>query len=484
MATDATRVFVTALAVYAAFWNPFLQFSNASNFLDATVSLVETGRWELTHWPLYEGKDAATALDGRIVPGVPPGTALLLVPLYAVWRMIAGPVTTFEGLQALNAIAVLVVAAPAAALASVQVAWLAGWLGAGRRGRLLAALLFAFGTQGFQLGTILAKESVTALAVLGAFRLAVARAGPRHRAWSGALAAAATTLAHPAGLLAPLLGALVLIRDGGRAAVAFAAGALPVLIALAMYNVWLFGQPWRSGYLFVTGLDDLGFRVPKLAILADLLLGPRGGLFLYAPFLLAGLGSLLACWRTPRRAEAVVTLLFMAGVWLAAASWQSQFGDRASWAHGLGPRHLFLVVPLLSAFAGPALERWSRRSVLVVTIPALASGYLGAQAGFIPTADPLPYALKTWLTGTGMGVLFKEALPRWLGVDTLHTVIARTEVSASEVIARLGTTDGMALLVHQAAFLLANLLLLTLVGWVLLRVWAPRARARVLACES
>ena len=63
--SDGARIFVTALLVYAVFWNPWLQFSNSDNFVDAAVSLVDTGRWSLTHWPLYEGKDTATARDGR-----------------------------------------------------------------------------------------------------------------------------------------------------------------------------------------------------------------------------------------------------------------------------------------------------------------------------------------------------------------------------------------------------------------------------------
>ena len=53
--SDGARIFVTALLVYLAFWNPWLQFSNSDNFVDAAVSLVDTGRWELAHWRLYEG---------------------------------------------------------------------------------------------------------------------------------------------------------------------------------------------------------------------------------------------------------------------------------------------------------------------------------------------------------------------------------------------------------------------------------------------
>src|SRR5207237_913890 len=74
------RIFVTALLVYVAFWNPWLQFSSTDNFVDGAVSLVDTGRWELVHWRLYGGKDDAAARAGRVVPGVPLGMAWVMAP--------------------------------------------------------------------------------------------------------------------------------------------------------------------------------------------------------------------------------------------------------------------------------------------------------------------------------------------------------------------------------------------------------------------
>src|SRR5439155_140693 len=221
--SDGARIFVTALLVYAVFWNPWLQFSNSDNFVDAAVSLVDTGRWSLTRWPLYEGKDTATARDGRIVPGVPFGTALAIAPLYAVWRAAGGaPVDGWSGLEAVNAVAILLLCAPAMALTAVQVAWLAGWVGATRRGRLLAALLF--------------------------------------------------------------------------------------------------GAPWRTSYSAITGLSTR-FAAPKAAIVADFVVGPRGGLFLYSPFLLAAPSGLAAAWRGVRRAEAALTVAFLLLLTLVGASW-------------------------------------------------------------------------------------------------------------------------------------------------------------------
>ena len=469
--SDAARICFTALVVYVAFWNPFLQFSNSNNFVDAAVSLVDTGRWDLVHWRLYEGKDTATARDGRVVPGVAGGTALLVAPLYALWRAAGGAaVDGWAGLEAVNAVAVLLLSAPAMALAAVQVAWLAGWLGATRRGRVLAALLFALGTQAFQLGTMLSKESFTALAVTTAMRLTFGEAAPWRRTLAGAAAAAAVVLTHSIVMLPALLGLVVLAREGRRAAALFALGGLPLAVALGAYDTWLFGAPWRTSYSAITGLHTT-FVMPKPAIVADLLLGPRGGVFLYAPFLLAALAGLAAAIRGRHRAEAGLTIAFLTLLLVIGASWQSQFADRASWSHGLGARYLFPVLPLLAAFSGAVLEGLGRRALLMLAAPSLVCAYLGAQAGFVPESNALPYALKTFVSGTGMGVLFKEALPAWTGLETLHTVVARPEVSARDLLGRLPTPEGLRLVLHQALFFGLNAAALCGVGHIVARVW-------------
>jgi hypothetical protein len=480
---DGARIFVTALLLYAAFWNPWLQFSNASNFLDTAVSFVDTGRWELAHAGVYDGKDTATARDGRVVPGVPVGTAVAVMPLYAVWRSVAGRVQTLEDFHGFNGFVALVLCAPAAALAAVQVAWIAGWLGAQRRGQVLAALLFALGTQSFQFGTMVAKESLAVLVVTLAVRLSVSAASARRRAAAGALAGIAVWLTHPLALLAPLLAGLIFVREGHRATAAFVAGGLPFAVALGAYNTWLFGAPWLSSYSAITGLDTR-WAAPKPAILADLLVGPRGGFFLYSPFLLLAFTGFAAGWRGARRAEVVVTGALLGGLWLVGGSWQSQFADRASWSHGLGARYLFVAVPLVAAFAGATLERLRPWALAAVAVPSLAFGYLGAQAGFAPVPNALPYALKTWLSGTGMGVFFKEALPAWLGVETLHAVVSRADVSAADVVRMLPTPAGLVLAAHQLCFLLLNLLVLGVIAWIVRRLWRPAVAVEAVACAS
>lgn len=467
---DARRVFVTALLVYAVFWNPWLQYSHSWNFIDAAVSFVETGRWQMTHTDLYKATDTVT-VGGRVVSAVPPGTAVLLVPPYLAWRAIVGPVSTREDFEAFNALLVLAVSSVSAALAAVQVGWLAGWLGAPRGGQIWAAILFALGTQSFQFATLLSGESVVGLAVVTALRLAVEPGGPARRALGGFAAAVTATLVQSAALLAPLLVVLIGAREGPRRAVAFLAGAAPLTLALAAYNTWLFGRPWRTGYSFVPFPLGVETGLFKPAILVDLLVGPRGGLFLYSPYLLLAVVGLALAWRTGRRGEASVAAAFFALVVLVVVAWQSRFTDRALWAIGLGPRMLFGAVPLLAPFAARPLAEAGRGVRLLLAVPSLACAYLGAQAGLIPEANPVPYAVKTWISGTGMGVLFKEALPRWFGMETLHTTVSRPEVTATDLLRLLPTHEGQLLAFHQALFLALNLVVLAATGWALRGLW-------------
>jgi hypothetical protein len=151
---------------------------------------------------------------------------------------------------------------------------------------------------------------------------------------------------------------------------------------------------------------------------------------------------------------------------------------------------LFPAVPLLAAFTGPTLDRLGHRALAALAVPSVSFGYLGAQAGFIPTqtdSTSLVYALKTFVSGTGMGVFFKEWLPARLGLDTVHTVLTRPEVTARDLPALLATATGLRLMVNQAVFLALDVAALTLVAVIVTAVWKgrlPLAADERLPCAS
>src|SRR5207249_4617383 len=82
--------------------------------------------WEMAHPHFYGWKDTVT-VNGRVVSNHPPGVAVLVIPLYSLWRVTVGPVDTPEEFQAFNAVLVLVVGETVSSLIVVQMLWLTGW---------------------------------------------------------------------------------------------------------------------------------------------------------------------------------------------------------------------------------------------------------------------------------------------------------------------------------------------------------------------
>jgi hypothetical protein len=479
MSSDRGRLFLTALLVYALFVNPVLTNPMTWSALDAAGALIETGRWQVTHADLYGDMDVA--LSGtRKVAGPPPGLAILLVPVYAVWRVVAGTVDTTARFEAFHLFATLAIGAVASALAAGEVAALAGWLGASRRGRLWAALLFAFGTPAFLFAVRLFKENVAALVVIVAFRLAMTAATRRERWLAGLLAGLTAIVAYPTGLIAVGLAAVIAARDGRRGLADFVLGWLPPLGGLALYNAWFFGRPWRFAYSSYINLPEaapsVGFTLPDVTVLLNSLVHQREGLLLYSPFLILAVVGLVSAWRAGRRLPVAVVAVFTVLLWAVSAAWLARFPKSFT-----GARYLFAAVPLLAAFAAPVLER-SRPAVRwVLAVVSVTLTYLTVQAGHIADPAPLVYSVKTFVSGFGLPVLFKETLPAALGFETLHTMLARPDVTGRDLLALLATPVGWRLALNQLFVVVVAGVVFALAAVVIRRVWARPAVAVVAA---
>ncbi|HEX2440699.1 MAG TPA: hypothetical protein VHT71_20470 [Methylomirabilota bacterium] len=474
---ERLRLFVTAMLVYALCLTPVLFNPMTWTALDAAVSLVETGRWQVTHGDLYYDNDVAMA-GSRKVGGPPPGLAFAMVPTYAVWRAVAGVVDTPESFVALHVFATIVIGAAASALAAGEVAALARVLGAGVSGARWAAILFAFGTPAFLFAVRLYKENLAALIVVAAFRLALTAETGRRWALAGLLGGAAGLVAYPSGLIGLGVAAIALARAGRRTLVPVALGGAVALVWLSLYNAWLFGRPWRfaySSYLNMPGaadVHDVHFRLPSVFVLVNSLVNQREGLLFYSPFLALGIVGLVTAWRGGWRMPVAVTAIFALALWGLSAAWLAQFPMSFT-----GARYLFPAVPLLAAFAAPVLERVGAPARWTLAIVSIGLTYLIVQAGHIADPAPLLYAAKTFVSGTGLPVLFKETLPAWLGLETLHTTLARPDVSGRDLVRMLATPAGWRLAANQALMLVASLAAFAAVAGVIRRVWTPPAVA-------
>jgi hypothetical protein len=273
--------------------------------------------------------------------------------------------------------------------------------------------------------------------------------------------------------------AVVIARvDGLRRASAFVAGWAAALGFLAGYNTWLFGRPWRFSYEAFTSLPEgvsrATFVVPSARVLVGLLLAQREGLLLYSPFLLLGVLGLFLWRRHQSPLEAAAVGVFTLVLIVTSAAWLTQFPSRVT-----GARYGFLAVPLLAAFAAVGLDRLGRRALVVLGAPSIVLTYLIVQAGHISDPAPLLYAVKTFVSGAGMGVLFKEVLPRWLALDTLHTLLGRRAITGADLPALLLTPRGWRLAANELVMLLVFGGALATIAAVLRRVWRPAGSARL-----
>src|SRR5262249_12191717 len=235
--------------------------------------------------------------------------------------------------------------AAAAALASalaVGVFWLIlrRRFGLGAYAAGLAAFALAFGTATWKYGAVLYSHGLSALCVLGALYVALGalqrRALPPWPGLSlGLLLGGAVLVEYSNALLAALVGLTVAVATGppgrawARGLAAAAAGAVPPLGVLLLYNWLNFGGPLRLSSFQV----DLQ-RWPNAANMATAFATPLGdglrgmlvwggnnqGLFLLAPVALLSLPGLAPFWRGFPRECALVVGLFGAYLLLFATS--------------------------------------------------------------------------------------------------------------------------------------------------------------------
>jgi hypothetical protein len=153
---------------------------------------------------------------------------------------------------------------------------------------------------------------------------------------------------------------------------AYAAGCLPGLAALAFYQAWAFGSLYHPSQHYMvptapTAHGYRGFDWPSPALMWANFVDPRFGLFAYCPALLLAFAAPFAAsfkcpvrYRIPRREAIVLWIYFALFVLFCSA-------NQYSWLQpSTGFRYLVPVVPalaLLSMQAAQMLPRWARWAV-------------------------------------------------------------------------------------------------------------------------
>jgi hypothetical protein len=232
---------------------------------------------------------------------------------------------------------------------------------AGARDLLVVAL--GLGTMFYPYGLTFSGHVLAAAALFAGFLCLREDGSARRLAVGGALAGGAVVFEYQA-LFAVLVVAVFAVARHRRRVWPFFAGAAGPALLLAAFHTALFGRPWETPlahvddpvYRVFHGMGLLGLGAPKAKVLWQALVTADYGLFVFSPWLAAGLiGAVAAAAaRRGQRAEGlvvvavfVVMLLFLAGM----SNW------RGGWCAG-GPRYVATVVPFLAWGVALSWRRW------------------------------------------------------------------------------------------------------------------------------
>ena len=149
----------------------------------------------------------------------------------------------------------------------------------------------------------------------------------------------------------------------------------------ALYNVYRFGVPWKTGYQITQGEF---FTTPPWIGFYGITLSPFRGLLWFSPVLVLTVPGFRHLWRTHGR-EARMLLGIIAVYFLLFSTWWMWWGGFA-W----GPRFLLPIIPLLVVSLAPLWESPKWRVWLgALTLLSLGVQFLAVAADFTLTETVL-----------------------------------------------------------------------------------------------
>jgi hypothetical protein len=383
-------------------------------------------------------------LNGHRVSPYPPGAALVAVPFAALGTLI--------GIVPPQTAAVSFIAKSAAAAAtalSVAFVFLLAARVSGRRLGLVVAGLYAFGTATWPIsGGALWQHGPAQLFYSASLLWLYPATGDRWSARSGVTLGLATLCRLTDGAFA-LASAGYVLATRRRIFVRFLMWAAVPTVALLMYNVAAYGEPFDLGYA-VFNFTKRGGQTNILAGFAGNLVAPNRGIFVYSPFLLLAAYELirralgrdrLAVFLRPQLAAATAVLL----VYAASVDWWS--GD------GYGNRYLADALPLLALGLALWLRRHRRSYRARLTLAAT-----GAFSVVVAAIGALFHDWTSWSWERA-----RDIAPADLQWTIDPPQIVYTAMHAPSRV------DSVAIL---------SLALITAAGVVLVRLWAVSSRAR------
>jgi hypothetical protein len=344
------------------------------------VALVERQTFWLDHYlPFIQARSGekpymlARTADGHVVNRTPAAPSIQALPAFALFAIAGARAGDWDAWME----AAFLTAAITAAL-SVAVLFLLLTRITTQRRALLCAVVYAFCTLNWTVaGQALWQHSGAMLALSVALLALV----DRRLVLAGAALAAMVAFRPSAPLIVVCL--LPLVGRHPGAWLRLVAGALPVAVALGVFNTIVWGGPLRQGYT-IGGQPggEQTFGGSLLDGLGGLLVSPGRGLVWYSPVLVLGVVGAFVGWRTPLvRWSAVAAAAYL----LAMARFIDWWGGET-----FGPRLLIETFPLLIVLLAAAVDRfatarWFRWTFGITAAWAFAVQLLAASSWPPPT---------------------------------------------------------------------------------------------------
>lgn len=318
--------------------------------------------------------------DGHLYQNKAPGSSLLVVPVYAVVRLVAG-----EPSLAVTMWLCRIVAGIIPALIFLLLMWrFLERFTPEPEVRTLVMVAYGLGSMAMTYAMLYYSHQLSAVCIAGAWLLIVDNKRP---VVAGLLAGCAVLVDYQTAFAIVPIGIYVAVKHRRAIPWMIAGGIAPLAVLLA-YHAICFGSPLRTGYAtaIVYGSDHahglLGMTTPRAAAVWGTLFAADNGLLVLMPWLLLAIPGGIALWKRDRALVAAslgVCAVFLYFLW-SIVFW------RGGWE--IGPRYVTAMLPFLLplvAVGVAELRRYPR-------VLELACGTIVASVAiYTLAAATLPY---------------------------------------------------------------------------------------------
>lgn len=375
-------VAIAGVYLYLFPYFPRIQSANELPRVYLVKAITQDHTFAIDHQAARYGQTSdLSRWNGHLYQNKAPGSSLLVVPVYAAVRLVAGEPSLATSMWLCRVVAGII---PALIFLWLMYRFLERFTPEPEV-RRLTLVAYGLGSMAMTYAMLYYSHQLSAACIAGAWMLVVDKRRPLV---AGLLAGCAVLVDYQTAFAVLPIGVYVAVTQP-RTIPWAAAGAVAPLAMLLYYHQACFGSPLRTGYAtaIVYGADHahglLGMTRPRLAAVWGTMLAPDNGLLVLMPWLLVAIPGGVALWRRGERAF-VATSLGVCAVFLYFL-WSIVFW-RGGWE--VGPRYVTAMLPFLLPLVAAGIAELRRHPRLL----ELACGAIAVSVAiYVLAAATLPY---------------------------------------------------------------------------------------------